>query len=116
MHDYMRALQRQFCAEPESKYKITAERLHRELGHRLNRKDRKLLLRLVDAHEMLAGEISLASFTAGFQLAVGLARELSLEEFYSFNKDEERRALEAWERVDKCSKSASEKTIGKGVS
>ena len=115
MHDYMRALQRQFCAEPESEYKITVESLHRKLSHRLNRKDRKLLLRLVDAQEMLAGEISLASFTAGFQLAVGLARELSLEEPYSFNKEEERHALEAWERRDKCSKSASEKTIGEGV-
>ena len=115
MHDYMRALQRQFCAEPKNEYKITAESLHRELSRHLNRKDRKLLLRLVDAHEMLTGEISLASFTAGFQLAVGLARELSLEEAYSFTKEEERHALESWERRDKCSKSASEKTIGKGV-
>ena len=115
MHDYMRALQRQFCAEPKSEYKITAESLHRELSRRLNRKDRKLLLRLVDAHETLAGEISLASFTAGFQLAVGLARELSLEEPYSFNKEEERRAQEAWERRKQCSKYASEKTIREGV-
>ena len=115
MHDYMRALQSQFFTEPESKYKTKIETLHKNLSQHLNRQDRKLLLRLIDAQEMLAGEISLASFTAGFHLAVGLARELSLEEPYSFKKEEERRALEAWERRAKCSKSAPEKTIGKGV-
>ena len=66
MYDYMRALQRQFFTEPGSKYKTKIETLHKNLSQHLNRQDRKLLLRLIDAQEMLAGEISLASFTAGF--------------------------------------------------
>lgn len=93
MYDYMKSLQRQFCAEPKSEHKAEAEKLRRELSKRLDRKDRKLVLRLVDAHTMLEEEISLASFIAGFRLAVGLARELSLEEPYSFDREEERRVL-----------------------
>ena len=98
MYDYMRALHKQFCAEPTSECKRTADDLYQELLHRLDREDRKLLLRLMDARIAYEDENSLASFTAGFRLAVALARELSFEDPYSFDQEEERHAVEALER------------------
>ena len=95
MRDYMRALQERFYTAPDSKFKTEAQELRRELADRLGKQERKLLLRLTDAMDRMTGEISLASFTAGFQLAVGLARELSMEAPYSFDREEERRAVAA---------------------
>ena len=95
MRDYMRALQERFYTAPDNKYKAEALALRRELADRLGKQERKLLLRLTDTLDMMTGEISLASFTAGFRLAAGLARELSMEESYSFDKEEERRAIAA---------------------
>ena len=95
MHDYMRALQERFYTAPDSKFEAEALALRRELTERLGKQERKLLLQLTDTLDMMTGEISLASFTAGFQLAAGPARELSMEEPYSFDKEEELRAIAA---------------------
>lgn len=95
MRDYMRALQERFYTAPDSKFKTEAQELRRELADRLGKQERKLLLRLTDVMDRMTGEISLASFTAGFRLAAGLARELSLEEPYSFGREEELRAITA---------------------
>ena len=51
---------------------------------------RRLLLHLMDEQELLLEESSLAAFTAGFQSAVGLAKELSQLTPYSFDKKERR--------------------------
>ena len=95
MRDYMKALQERFYTAPDSKYKAEALALRRELTDRPGKQERKLLLRLTDAMDRMTGEISLVSFTAGFRLAAGLARELSMEEPYSFDKEEEFRAIAA---------------------
>lgn len=93
MYDYMRALQDKFFQEPEfPELEQQMDQTHRELSQQLDRESRKKLLFLLDSADELQGRISLASFVAGFRLATGLARELSLEESYSFAKDEENRA------------------------
>ena len=96
MHDYMRALRERFYTVPDSKYATEARKVRQELAGRLSRPERKLLLRLTDTLDMMTYEISLSSFTAGFRLAVGLARELGQEEVYSFDREEERRVVERW--------------------
>ncbi len=95
MNDYMKALKRQFCPEEESRHKSETERLHYLLSQRLSRRNRRLLLHLVDEQGMLLEEETLAAFAAGFKLAVGLAKELSLEGLYSFDSEEERWAAAA---------------------
>ena len=96
MHDYMRALREKFYTAPDSKYTAEAQKVRQELAGRLSRQERKLLLRLTDTLDMMTYEVSLTSFTAGFRLAVGLARELGQEEAYSFEREEERRFMERW--------------------
>ena len=107
MHDYMKAMKRQFCPETESRHRSEAERLHHLLSQRLSRPNRRLLLHLVDEQGMLLEVETLTAFTAGFKLAVGLAKELSLEELYSFDQDEEQHAVAACA----ASKTAPHKTI-----
>ena len=93
MYDYMQALQDKFFQKPEfPELEQQMDQIHRELCQQMDRENRKKLLFLLDAADELQGKVSLASFVAGFRLAVGLAREVSLEEAYSFAKDEETRA------------------------
>ena len=93
MYDYMQALQDKFFQEPEfPELGQQMDQIHRELSQQLDRESRKKLLFLLDSANELQGRVSLASFIAGYRLAVGLARELSFEEPYSFAKDEELRA------------------------
>ena len=57
----------------------------------LTPQDQELLLRAQDLEIELREETSLASFIAGFQLGMGIAGEI---EPYSFEDEEERRAIE----------------------
>ena len=50
---------------------------------------RKKLLRLLDAQNTLLVESKLMSFTAGFKLAWGMAKELEADGLYSFEREEE---------------------------
>ena len=96
MNDYMKALHQRFFREPAyPEIRREAETLRLALREKLDREDREALLKLADLGIELREEISLASFTAGFQLALGIAGEL---EPYSFDDDEERRACEALRR------------------
>ena len=92
MYDYMKALHQQFCRE------LTRPELERALDHtyhalrgNIARQDQELLLRAQDLEIELREETSLASFIAGFQLGMGIAGEI---EPYSFEDEEERRAIE----------------------
>ena len=92
MYDYMKALHQQFCRE------LTRPELERALDHtyhalrgNIARQDQELLLRAQDPEIELREETSLASFIAGFQLGMGIAGEI---EPYSFEDEEERRAIE----------------------
>ena len=93
MYDYMKSLQRQFETKPEYIHNLKTEvnQTHKELSARLEKEDRRLLLKLVDLEDALRGEATLHSFVSGYRLACGINRELS-EEQYSFEKEEEERS------------------------
>ena len=92
MNDYMQALHQRFFREPErADVWEEIEALRQELRETLQKPERRKLLRLVDAQNLLREETSLASFMAGFKLAWGLAQELEADGLYSFEDKEEDR-------------------------
>ena len=92
MYDYMKALHARFCREPElQKVRAELDRSYREIKARLGQQDQETLLQLADLENELREETSLTSFIAGFQLGMGIAREL---EPYSFEDEEEKQAIE----------------------
>ena len=96
MNDYMRALHQRFFREPA--YPDVREEIElrrRELRAQMDRQDQEKLLKLVDLGIELREETSLAAFTAGFRLALGIAGEL---EPYSFDDEEEEQAMHRMER------------------
>ena len=81
MYDYMAALHRQFFRGPDfTELEEDIEQTRQEVRDCLSKEEQRKLLRLVDIQSLLREEISLASFTAGFQLAWGIAKELELTE------------------------------------
>ena len=96
MNDYMRALHQRFFREPAyPDVREEIEALRRELRAQLDRQDQEKLLKLVDLGIELREETSLAAFTAGFRLALGIAGELKP---YSFDDEEEEQAMHRMER------------------
>ena len=92
MNDYMKALHQQFCREltrPELERAL--DDTYHALRENIARQDQELLLRAQDLEIELREETSLASFIAGFRLDMGIAGEI---EPYSFEDEEERRAIE----------------------
>ncbi|ERK64623.1 MULTISPECIES: DUF6809 family protein [Oscillospiraceae] len=80
MNDYMQALHQRFFREPEcADVREEIKDLRQELRETLQKPERRKLLRLVDAQNLLREETSLASFMAGFKLAWGLAQELEAD-------------------------------------
>ena len=53
------------------------EAIHRQLILKLDKPERRLVLRLIDAKDRLVEETSMDSFICGFQLAWRLANELN---------------------------------------
>ena len=99
MNDYMTALHQRFYREPDfSELEEEIEQTHQEVRDCLDKMQRRRLMHLVDTQNLLREETSLASFTAGFKLAWGIARELEAGGLYSFQKEEEQRACEIMER------------------
>lgn len=97
MLDYMRALRKWFAEEPDCcEVEAEIEGLHRSLRKKLDKRNRRRLLRLIDLELELQDEIAVANFLSGFKLAWGIARELGKP--YSFATDEENRACELAER------------------
>ena len=79
MYDYMPALHQQFFRGPDfSGLEKDIEQTRQEVRDCLSKEERRKLLQLVDLQNLLREETSLASFTAGFKLAWGLAKELEL--------------------------------------
>ena len=79
MYNYMAALHRQFFRGPDfTELEENIEQTRQEVRDCLNKEERRKLLCLVDLQNLLREETSLASFTAGFKLAWGIARELEL--------------------------------------
>ena len=85
-YNYMRALWNGFYVRTAAD--TASDALHHALSERLDKDNRKQLLRLVDSKNMYTEIISLESFVAGFRLAVGIAAELS-GAWFDYNKEEE---------------------------
>ena len=88
MYDYMRALQKRFDRQEHSELDKQVEYAQAEL------------LRLLDAQNTLLAESKLMSFTAGFKLAWGMAKELEADGLYSFEREEEEHICHPAEQED----------------
>ena len=91
MKDYMTALYLRFCGSPEQDPE--AEELAQQLRERLDKEQRRALLKLVDRCNSYCEAQAEAAFIAGFRLAAGIAMELR-GGWYSFEEEEERRGNE----------------------
>ena len=89
MYDYMKALQKRFDRQPHPELDAQVDRVQAELRRDMDAAGRKKLLRLLDAQNALLAESTLMSFTAGFKLAWGMAKELEAGGLYSFKLEEE---------------------------
>ena len=99
MNDYMTALHQRFYREPDfSELEEEIEEARQEVRDCLDKMQRRRLMYLVDAQNLLREKTSQASFTAGFKLAWGIAKELEADGLYSFPKEEEQRACETVEQ------------------
>ena len=87
MNNYMRALHQRFFQEPE--YTELEERIEVP-GKRCGTAGSIAPAKThgTDRHTILCEEISLASFTDGFQLAWGIAKELEADGLYSFDQEQ----------------------------
>ena len=99
MNDYMTALHQRFYREPDfTELEEEIEQARQEVRDCLDKLQRRKLMQLVDAQNLLREKTSLASFIAGFKLAWGIAKELEADGLYSFDYEEEQRACEAAEQ------------------
>lgn len=99
MYDYMKALQKRFDRQEHSELDKQVEYAQEELRRDMDAAGCRKLLRLLDAQNMLV-ESKLMSFTAGFKLAWGMAKELEADGLYSFEKEEEERICHPAEQED----------------
>ena len=100
MYDYMKALQKRFDRQPHPDLDAQVEYAQKELRWNMDAAGRKKLLRLLDAQNTLLAESTLMSFTAGFKLAWGMAKELEADGLYSFELEEEERICRPAEQED----------------
>lgn len=101
MYDYMKALHQRFFQEPDhTELKEEIETTRQEVRDCLDKMERRKLMRLVDSHDQLREEISLASFIAGFKLAWGMTKELEAEGLYSFEEEETERICRRAEKEE----------------
>jgi len=89
MYDYMKALQKRFDRQVHNETDTEVEYAQEELRRDMDATGRRKMLRLLDAQNTLLVESKLMSFTAGFKLAWGMAKELEADGLYSFEKEEE---------------------------
>lgn len=90
-YEYMRALRQRFFIEPNVTLQHEIEERWRNLSERVGKEDQERILGLVALQAALLEEPTPASFVSGFQLALGIAVELTP---YSFARDKEDRAEE----------------------
>ena len=100
MYDYMKALQTRFDRQEHSELDEQVKCAQEELRRNVDAVGRKKLLHLLDAQNALLVEAKLMSFTAGFKLAWGMARELEADGLYSFEKEEEEHICHPAEQED----------------
>ena len=80
MNDYMKALYQRFFQKPDvTELEDEIETARKEVRDCLSKVQRRRLMDLVDGQALLREAISQASFTAGFKLAWGIAKELEAD-------------------------------------
>ena len=90
MNDYMRALHRRFFRKPNlTELEMEIETARQDVRDCLDKAQRRRLMDLVDGQALLREAISLASFTAGFKLAWGIAKELEADGLHLLDEGEE---------------------------
>ena len=87
----MKALQARFNKKPPEQLVRAVQSTREEVREGMDDEKRKKLLRLLDAQNILLEEATLMSFTAGFKLAWGMAKELEADGLYSFEQEQEER-------------------------
>ena len=100
MYDYMKALQDRFDYQEHTELDEQVKCAQEELRCDMDAAGRRMLLRLLDAQNTLLAESKLMSFTAGFKLAWGMAKELEADGLYSFEREEEERICHPAEQED----------------
>ena len=100
MYDYMKALQKRFDHQSHPELDTQIKSAQEELRRDTDAAGRRKLLRLLDAQNTLLVEATLMSFTAGFKLAWGIAKELEADGLYSFGKEEEEHICHPAEQED----------------
>ena len=100
MYDYMKTLQKRFDRQEHNELDKQVEYAREELWRDMDAARRVKLLRLLDAQNTLLLESKLMSFTAGFKLAWGMAKELEADGLYSFEREEEERICHPTEQED----------------
>ena len=100
MYDYMKALQDRFDYQEHTELDEQVKSAQEELRRDMDAAGRRKLLRRLDAQNALLVEAKLMSFTAGFKLAWGMAKELEADGLYSFEREEEERICHPAEQED----------------
>ena len=100
MYDYMKALQKRFDHQSHPELDTQIKNAQEELRRDMDAAGRRKLLRLIDAQNALLFEATLMSFTAGFKLAWGMAKELEADGLYSFEQEEEEHICHPAEQED----------------
>ena len=100
MYDYMKALQKRFDRQSHPELDTQIEYVREELRRDMDAVGRGKLLRLLDAQNALLAEAKLMSFTAGFKLAWGMAKELEADGLYSYEQEEEEHICHPAEQED----------------
>ena len=100
MYDYMKALQDRFDYQEHTELDEQVKSAQEELRRDMDAAGRRKLLRLLDAQNTLLVESKLMSFTAGFKLAWGMAKELETDGLYSFEREEEEHICHPAEQED----------------
>ena len=78
MNETLKSLYDRFYTPlPLVEYEQEVEACHHQLIERLEKPERKLVLRIIDTKNHIIGERSLDSFLCGFRLAWELANELN---------------------------------------
>ena len=100
MYDYMKALQKRFDRQEHSELDEQVKCAQEELRRDMDAAGRRKLLRMIDTQNSLLAESTLMSFTAGFKLAWGMAKELEADGLYSFEREEEEHICHPAEQED----------------
>ena len=96
MNDTLKLLYDRFYTPvPMEEAEQEIETCHQQLIERLEKTERKLVLRIIDAQNLIAEERSIDSFLCGFKLAWELAYELNHFEMDRHPSPEEKTEMDA---------------------